>query len=141
MKFSRHHTWIVLLAGLAFAACDTATIPSSVSDAQGDWELQAFELNDGSTVTIPNPEKFTARLGADNRAILTVDCNRCRGSYEAEGNSLSFGQIACTLAYCGDESLDRDYLAALGSVSTYARQGRELRLNYADGTMRFSLSQ
>jgi heat shock protein HslJ len=130
---------ILLLATFAVASCDTATIPSTVSEVQGQWELQAFELNNGSTVTIPNPEKFTARFDADDTVNLTVDCNRCRGSYEAEGNSLTLGLMACTLAYCGDDSLDSDYMAALGSVSNYARHGQELLIDYADGTMRFSL--
>jgi heat shock protein HslJ len=131
---------LLLLATFAVASCDTATTPSSVSDVQGEWQLQGFELNNGSTVTIPNPEKFTARFDADDAVHLTVDCNVCNGSYEAKGNSLTLGLLACTLAYCGDDSLDSDYMAALGSVSTYARQGAELRMNYADGTMRFALS-
>lgn len=131
----------LLLAGFALVSCDTATLPSSVSDVQGEWELQAFELNNGSTVTIPNPEKFTVRFDLDDNVNLTVDCNVCRGSYEAEGNSLTIGLLACTLAYCGDDSLDSQYMAALGSISNYARQGRALRMDYADGTMQFLLSQ
>ena len=140
MREFRKYSLLLLLAGVVFVSCDTATIPSAVSDVQGQWELQAFELNDGSTVPIPNPEKFTAQFGADDSLNLTVDCNACNGSYEASGNSLSIGLLACTLAYCGNDSLDSTYMRALGSISTYARQGQELRMEYADGTMRFNLN-
>ena len=134
----KKHALLLLLAGLALVSCETATLPSSVSDVQGQWELQAFELNDGNVVNVPNPEKFTAQFGADDSLNLTVDCNACNGSYEASGNSLSIGLLACTLAYCGDDSLDTMYMQALDSISTYARQGQELRIDYADGTMRFN---
>jgi len=137
----KKYALLVLFAGLTLTSCDTATLPSSVSEVQGNWELQAFELNDGSTIAVPNPEKFTARFNADDSLQLTVDCNRCNGSYEANGNNLTIEPLmACTLAYCGDDSLDSTYMAALGSISRYARQGQELLIDYADGTMRFNLN-
>jgi heat shock protein HslJ len=141
LKFRRHHTWIILLAGLVFGACDTATIPSDLSDVQGTWELEAFELNNDDTVSVPNPQNFKIVFDPDGSIGVTADCNLCGGIYEANGNSISIEVQVCTQAYCGDQSLDRDYLEALGITSRYSRRGQELLLDYDNGTMRFQLSQ
>ncbi len=45
LNFWKKHSWMILLGGLAFVSCDTATPPSELSEVQGTWQLQAFELN------------------------------------------------------------------------------------------------
>lgn len=138
----KRQAWMILLLGGAlFAACTSSTSVSDVSGVQGEWALQAFELNDGTAQQVPNPENYTIQFLADGNAHAQVDCNVCNGSYETEGNSISFGLMACTLAACPPGSLDSQYQAALGSTSTFVRSGSELSLGYAGGTMRYSLSE
>ena len=137
----KRHALMILIGGALFAACNSSTSVSTLSDVQGEWELQAFELNDGSLQQVPNPENYTMLFSADGNAHAQVDCNVCNGSYETEGNSINFGLMACTLAACPPGSLDSQYQAALGSTSTYVRSGSDLSLGYAGGTMRFIVSE
>jgi heat shock protein HslJ len=136
----KKYAGIILLAGWALASCDSGTSNSEVSELQGDWQLQSFALNDGSTVPVPNPEAYTAQFSADGSVNVQADCNRCNGPYEIEGNNIDVGLMACTLAFCGDASLDSQYTAALSGASSFVRSGDELLLSYSGGTMRFQLS-
>jgi heat shock protein HslJ len=132
-------------AGLALTifflnACDQAELPTSSSDNVGHWELQAFETG-GNTVTIPNPERYTVEFTDDGRVNIRADCNRCSGTYEANGNQLTIGPLGCTRAFCGPGSFFDEYVAALQSASSFTRRGNELVITYTGGTMRFEVSQ
>ena len=141
MKFWKNHRWRILLAGFAFVSCDTITPPSELSEVQGTWQLQAFELTAGSTILIPNGQDFTIQFDPDGSLGVKADCNLCGGVYETNGNSISIDVQFCTRAYCGDESLDNQYLQALANTSRYTREGRELLLDYSNGTLRYNVSQ
>ena len=136
----KRNSLIILLAAGLMAACESSTSTSDLSELQGVWELQAFELDDGSVQEVPDPQNYTLRFEADGSVAAKVDCNRCNGSYETEGNSITFGLMACTLAACLPGSLDQQFLAALGSVTSFVRTGAELSMRYAGGTMRFRVS-
>ena len=137
----KRHALMILLTGALLVSCESSTSVSSLSDVQGEWQLQAFELDGGSVQLVSDPENYTIRFGADGNAQAQVDCNVCNGPYETEGNSISIGVMACTLAACPPGSLDTQYQAALGSLSTFVRSGSELSIRYAGGTMRFELSE
>ena len=136
----KKYAGIILLAGWALASCDSGTSNSEVSELQGDWQLQSFALNDGRTVPVPNPEAYTVRFDADGSVNVRTDCNRCSGAYETEGNNIEIGLLACTVAFCGDASLDSQYTAAISGASSFVRNGNELLLSYSGGTMRFQVS-
>jgi heat shock protein HslJ len=124
-------------------ACDSSNSTTSpdaaLEDPTGDWALQSFRLADGSTIPVPDPSHYTLDLGAseDGRAHLRADCNLCNGGYELSGSTLVFGPMACTLAACPPGSLERDYLVALGSTTTYRRSGNALELDYDGGVLHF----
>ncbi len=132
---------MILVGGALFAACNSSTSVSTLSDVQDEWALQAFELNDGSLQQVPDPENYTILFSADGNAHAQVDCNVCNCSYETDGNSINLGQMACTLAACPPGSLDSQYQAALSSTSAFVRKGAELSLGYTGGTMRFTVSE
>ncbi len=126
-----------LMGLLAFTACDQATSPSDLEEIQGFWALQTL-----GSAQIPVPQNYTVRFGANGQLSARADCNNCTGTYEVSGNLLSISEIlACTRAYCGEDSLDMEYIQALTSASRYARQGSRLDVDYADGTMVFTVSQ
>jgi heat shock protein HslJ len=130
-----------MLAGLTLASCNTATQPSSLYDVQGDWQLQSFELAGGNTTKVPNPGKYTIRFDENDAIHLRADCNRCNGQYEKKnGTELNISLLACTLAYCGPDSLDSQYLRGLGATSSFQREAEELLLIFSDGIMRFRVS-
>ena len=133
-------SWFVLCVAAALASCDSATSPGELYDVQGNWQLQSFALSGGTTVPVPDPGSYTVRFNADESVDIQADCNRCMGSYETDGRSLSFGPLACTRAFCGDDSLDSQYIAALETSSSFVRTGEGLNLNYSQGTMRFRTS-
>lgn len=61
---------------------------------------------------------------------MRVDCNSVSWSYTLEGSSLHFDTLGPgTMAYCGDESLDRRYLGLLGNTVTYVLADGMLYLN------------
>ena len=78
----KKYTWMILLAGWALVSCDSTTSNSELSAVQGSWQLQSFALDDGSNVTVPNPEAYTAQFTPEGTLNLRADCNVCNGGYE-----------------------------------------------------------
>lgn len=69
-------------------------------------------------------------------------CNRFSGRYALDGNALSFHAMTSTRMACAEGmDLEAEYLAALGRVATWAREGERLTLRDADGNVvaRFTL--
>ena len=122
--------------------CETNRTPLTSPDADpgnpvGSWVLQSFEWSDGTVVPVPEPGQYTLELGADGNAHIRADCNACNSTYDVTGSSLSFGLMACTLAACPPDSLERDYLQALGSASMFQVTGSSLVLAYDGGVVKF----
>ena len=130
------HAWVLVLAVLSFIDCDQATSPSELFSGQGTWTLQSL----GAT-QVSNPENFTITFGADGELGTIADCNVCGGEYKVRGNGISIEIQFCTEAYCGDGSLDREYLEALANTTRYTRQGSQLTLEYLSGTLIYQVSQ
>ncbi len=146
--------------GLALTACDTTSPTSPALEDNpgnsiesgpgigsslplplaGDWELVAFELNDGTTIPISEPEKYTASFTEDGKVNVRADCNWCNGNYETDDDKITFGPQACTLAACVPGSHFDRYSRALGGSSSYLVNGDELKLYYSGGALRFNRS-
>jgi len=135
------------LVALATLACNSnETGPAQPNDASGggpemitgmDWYLVAFDTGAEGTISVPPTETYTAVFGEQQDLHAQADCNVCNGGYGTSGAELSIGVLACTRAYCGDDSLHDRYLKALGGSLTYERGGSELRIEYDEGVMRF----
>ena len=105
----------------------------------GRWQLQAFQRADGRPVDIPAPGRFAVEFRADGRVTVRADCNRCTGTYQADGSSLTIGpQLACTRAFCPSAPLDEQYVAALASAISYEVRGDRLTILGQGGVLRFS---
>lgn len=70
---------------------------------------------------------------------VQADCNRGRGTFKAEGNSLAFSGIFLTKMACSPGSRDSRFLLGLESARTYKIEGNNLLIEGAgdNGTMRF----
>ena len=124
-------------AALLFLSCsESPTGPGTVRSVQGSWELQSFQIAGGAT-GIAEPGFYTADFAADGRVSARADCNRCSASYSAAAASLEIGALACTRAYCGDESLFDDYVAALDGATSFERPGSSLVIRHSRGSLRF----
>jgi len=95
------------------------------------WYWEAFqdmaEIND---IIVSDPTKYTLSFNPDGMASIQADCNQVSWTYELDGSSLTFNTLGpSTLAFCGEESLDQQYLALLGETVTYVTEGGKLFLN------------
>jgi heat shock protein HslJ len=103
------------------------------------WQLQEFIPDTGAATTIADPTNYTVEFTDAGGASIKADCNRCSGSYTTDGSQLTFGApMACTLAACGSDSYDGEFLAALATTSSYEIKDSQLYLRYEGGQMRFN---
>jgi heat shock protein HslJ len=63
---------------------------------------------------------------------IQADCNLVVGSYTLEGDSLSIELGPSTMAFCGEESLDQQYVASLGDVESSSLENGRLVLHLKD---------
>ena len=139
---SRIHRSVTLLAVLGVlllvAACGPAATPTPVSTIQGTvWQwLSVTNKSTGELTTVSNPEAYTITFNADGTLNGKADCNNFSGSYSQEaGFTITLG--ASTMAFCGEASLDQQYLALLGSVAAGGPDGAGgLALETAGGEQR-----
>jgi heat shock protein HslJ len=137
---------LLALATLACSSSEPRTAPALPTGGSSggpetitgvDWHLVAFDTAAEGTISVPPTETYTAVFGEQQDLHAQADCNVCNGGYETTGSALSVGVLACTRAYCGDDSLHDRYLQALGGTLSYERDGSELRIEYEEGMMRF----
>ncbi len=96
------------------------------------WILESIQYSAQNVV--PIEETFYILFNEDLTFQMQVDCNSCTGTYVlGANNSLTFAdQMACTDAYCGDDSKDNEFHAAIDTVSRYDVDGNRLRLYFSN---------
>ena len=135
---------------LAFAmtilvACVPVTAPTPVpaeADQQESIEgiiWQWIVLNNqatGVTQEVSTPENYTIVFNPDGTTYGAAECNNFSGVYSQEdGFTITLGPT--TLAFCGDASLDQQYLELLGAVAAGGLDGTGgLALETAGGEQR-----
>jgi heat shock protein HslJ len=100
------------------------------------WGLE--EMIFGERTFKSEKGSFTLYLEVDGHARMKVDCNRAHGSYRLRNNSLSFGPLAVTMAYCGDGSLHDQFLQLIEATHSYEVKDDRLILISLDGRLIFS---
>lgn len=115
---SRSSMCFVVLGIMIFlVACTPAATPAptnSIQDIVWQW-TSLTNRSTGETTTIPNPESYTITLNTDGTLNGQADCNNFNGIYSQE-NGFTIELGASTMAFCGEASLDQQYLTLLGSV-------------------------
>ncbi len=113
---------------------DGPLAPWGANSLKGSWEWVRFEGSDDTTLKIDHPEKYTLTFGNDDSVSGRVDVNRIRGTYTANGVSLTLGQMAVTLAMPPPGSHHDAFLKHLRQIRSYGIKDGLLHLNlYADG--------
>ena len=114
-------------------------VPAATSLPSGTWRLVSLQEKGQAEVPIAQPERFTAEFAAGGRVHLRADCNRCAGSYNADGGRLSVGAMACTRAFCTETApLDETFTVLVGRAQTWVADGdRRLELSSDAGRLRF----
>jgi heat shock protein HslJ len=125
---------IFMVSGMVFhTACKKSDIndPPDMSIVGVKWILESIQYSAANVV--PIEEIFYILLKEDSRVEMEVDCNYCAGTYELGNNNFilfDYSTIACTEAYCGDDSMDDQFHEALNSATKYEVDGNRLRVYF-----------
>ncbi len=94
------------------------------------WQWESHTTDGEETIVVPDPENYTLTLQADGMATIQADCNRVNWTYASAEDRLAFDTLGpSTLAFCGEESLDQQYLALLAETATFVTEDGQLILN------------
>jgi len=131
---------IVLVVGVACAPPPTpvpatATPSNTITDIVWQWKSVTTKPT-GETTTVSDPQNYTITFREDGTLSGKADCNNFSGTYSQEsGFSIKLG--ASTMAYCGEASLDQQYLELLSAVVAGGPDGQgNLALENAGGEKR-----
>lgn len=137
---------VLTFAAVGCSGQDADTTTDTEPELVGTtWLWQEFvDMADEGSYTVPNPENYTLTLQEDGTANLQADCNQVTWTYTMDGG-LTFDTVGVsTLAFCGEDSLDQQYLERLGQTATYVfDDGGLLHLNLAmdSGNMVFAAAE
>jgi heat shock protein HslJ len=115
---------------LAMAGCSSG---SSSSDLVGpSWQWTHLSENQPKHQSVvPDPQNYTLTLADDGTFQAKADCNNVSGTYTTSGSTLTLKPGPSTLAACGPNSLDAQYVSLLHAVSSYSVDGSDLTLQLA----------
>ena len=114
-------TGLVVLAACASSAKSTQT--ASITGILWQWASVTNQTTKDTT-TVPSPENYTITFNNDGTLEGKADCNTFSGKYSQEnGFSITLG--ATTMMYCGDASLDQQYLQLLAAWPPAGRTAPE----------------
>jgi heat shock protein HslJ len=103
------------LASFSLTPTPEAAVPGdSIEEIIWQWTTLT-NRSSGETTTVPDPENYTITFPADGTLDGKADCNTFGGTYTQE-NGFHINLGSSTMAYCGDDSLDQQYLTLLGSI-------------------------
>jgi heat shock protein HslJ len=106
------------------------------------WQWAGLvETEPAAQSVVPDPENYTLTLRLDGICEVKADCNMVGGSYVLEGNALTLELGLSTMAYCGDDSLDQQYLELLANVDSYAVEDGRLVMELKAGAGRMTFTQ
>jgi heat shock protein HslJ len=133
--------WLILIALVGLVGCggstDSAgeTDPNSIENIVWQW-TSVTQQSTREQTAVSNPEAYTIVFHTDGMVTGLADCNNFSGTYSQEnGFSITLG--ATQLAFCGEDSLDQQYLTLLANVAAGGPDGSgNLALETAGGAER-----
>ena len=104
------------------------------------WKWQRSLYNNDTRAEPPDPSRYTILLMPEGHLSVQLDCNAGGGRYTLEGSTVTLEVTHTTMARCGPESLDRQFLKDLAAARiAFMRDGNfYLDLMYDSGTMKFT---
>lgn len=130
----------VLFGLAALSACtstgtEETTDPNTITGIVWQW-VSVTNQTSGNTDSVPAPESYTIAFNTDGTFTGTADCNNIAGTYSQE-NGFSIQLGPSTMAFCGEASLDQQYLELLSNVAAGGPDGAGgLALETAGGERR-----
>jgi heat shock protein HslJ len=117
---------------MIFVPAEDASSDANIAGVEWQWS-GLVETEPAAQSVVPHPENYTLVFQPDGALDVKADCNMVGGSYTLEGNALTIELGPSTMAYCGEQSSDQQYLDLLGRVSSYTVENERLMLNLRDG--------
>lgn len=108
----------------------------SILDVTWQWK-EVVETEPASQSVVPDPENYTLTLREDGSAEIKADCNQVGATYTQQGSALIITLGPSTMAACGEDSLDQQYLAFLDRVNSFGMLSGDLQLAGENFTMSF----
>ncbi len=144
--FAGSRSWILIAAlslVLLLAACAPISAPvatpaaaaSAITDINWQWESVTNQPTQATT-KVPDPAIYTIIFRPDGTLSGQADCNAFGGTY-SQDNGFTITLGPSTMAYCGEASLDQQYLTLLSQIAAGGPDGEGgLALETAGGEMR-----
>ena len=123
---------LMLIVVLSFASCDSTTPTEPITDITWQW-ASLSESEPAALSVTPDPENYTLTLLPDGTLSIKADCNMVSGSYTLDGSSISIVLGPSTMAFCGEQSLDLQYLELFNNVESYALENGQLVFGLKEG--------
>jgi heat shock protein HslJ len=95
------------------------------------WAWNELIEPDGQSFIL-NPDNYTLRFFPDGNLNIVADCNTGSGTYTLNGNAITIQVGTMTTAFCGEDSLDTQFLGYLDQVINYNSNGNYLALILAE---------
>ena len=97
------------------------------------WQWAGLTGNSSADQSVvPKKESYTLEFLPDGVYYINTDCNSGSGNYTTDGRNLTIGPGVITLVYCGEDSLEPQYLSLLSSVTSMALEDGQLLLSVGD---------
>lgn len=92
--------------------------PDRMTLTMKSWTWVQTTYSDGVMVEPKAADDFVMTFIADGSVSITTDCNSMGGSYELDGNQITFGPMMATKMYC-EGSLEQSFAAMLDQTQSY----------------------
>lgn len=123
------------LTGALVGACDESlTSPSAL--VGHSYQLLAIDRSGLPSTPAPGDRRFTIEFQDGGRLAVRADCNSCSGTFELSGSTVTIRPLACTRAFCGNDSLDTPFLQALSDAKSVRLNGTDLSILSGAVTLR-----
>ncbi len=111
----------------------TAAVDDGLTSTAYQWT--SVTDADGTVTAVPNPENYQVIMNPDGTFNFQADCNVGSGRYEYnEDGSIVFLPGPMTRAFCGEDSLDQQFLEAItGTVSFTVDDNGDVTADLDDG--------
>jgi putative lipoprotein len=98
----------------------------------GTWRLAAIQRPGAAEQAVGPDPRYTLAF-ANGKVSGLAHCNRYQGGYEQPApGELKVSPMAATLMACPGESIDSEFLRALGGATRYELRADRLLLSYGD---------
>lgn len=126
---------ILCLMAVLMVGCTAMAPAASVDEPLENTYWKLNRLGETPVTAVDNQREAHLVLHAEEARVAgSGGCNRLMGSYDLEGEALSFGRLATTMMACpAGMQTERAFLDALEEVAAWEVDGKTLTLSDADG--------